>query len=313
MFLIVHKGNLNVKSLLYVEHGSCTDFCVRALNEGGSAFFFFFSWPCSDDFESSEFRDFCAACYRTHRLRPTLTVDGLFALFSVAAEARHTTYDALAAKMDAPYPSVAVLAAQISEGRGRRRGLRLLKRLPGSDRRQILLGTTKLGGAITRRFACAGSNQIDRTAVQNRLRDSLLPALSVAREHAPNLTLSTFCVLLFIAEHGADFGGKGQAANLISKSTGIVNLPKHFSILAGGNTEKPGLGLIKIEQHSLDRRIVLPRLTDKGVSVVASIAAALRSKEPAPMRFPKAEKLREADCPEDVKGFGKEDFDEKRI
>lgn len=286
---------------------------VLASNEGRSAFFFFFSWPCSDDFESSEFRDFCAACYRTHRLRPTLTVDGLFALLSVGAQAQPMTYDMLADKMNATYPSVAALAGQLSEGRGRRRGLMLLKRLPGSDRRQILLGATKLGFAIARRFACVGSDQVDGTTVQSRLTDSILPALSAARDQAPNLTLSTFCVLLFTAEHGADFGGKGQAANFISKSTGIVNLPKHFAILTDADAEEPGKGFIKIEQHSLDRRVVLPRLTDKGVSVVASIAAALRSKEPAPVRFPKSEKLREADCLEDVKRFGEEDFDIKEL
>lgn len=280
---------------------------------GGSAFFFFFTWACSDDFESPEFRDFCAACYRIHRLRPTLTVDGLFALLSVAADVRPTRYATLAATMGMPYHPIAALAAQLSEGRGRRRGLMLLKRLPGSDRRQLVLGTTKLGRAIARRFACIGASQIDETTVYSRLSDALLPALSVARNQAPNLSLSTFCVLLFIAEHAEDFGGKGQPANLISKRTGIVNLPKHFAILGNDASEKPGLGLIDLQRSALDRRVVLPKLTHHGLSTVASIAAALLSKDPAPLRFPKEEKLLEADRPEDVKKFSEDDFDIKGL
>ncbi len=213
--------------------------------------------------------------------------------------------------MDASYQTIAALVGQLSEGRGHRRGLRLLMRQPGSDRRQVTVGTTKLGGAIARRFAGASCSTKDRPAVQNRLIKAVLPALSVARDTAPGLNLSTLCVLLFIAEHGADFGGKGQPANIISKNTGIVNLPKHFAILGAVDAQNSGLGLVKIEQHSLDRRVVLPRLTDHGVSMMASIAAALRMKEPAPVRFPKAEKLLSATCPEDVKKFTEADFESR--
>lgn len=280
---------------------------------GGSAFFFFFSWACSDDFESREFRDFCAACYRIHRLRPTLSVDGIFAILTVAADVRPTRYETLVEAMGVPYASVAALAAQLSEGRGRRRGLMLLKRLPGSDRRQLVLGTTKLGRAVARRFAMIGADQIDQTRVHSRLRDALLPALSVARDQAPHLPLSTFCVLLCIAEHAKDFGGEGQPANLISKRTGIVNLPKHFAILANGTPGKPGLGLIELQKSARDRRVVLPKLTDHGVSTVALLAAALLSKDPSPVRFPKEEKLREANSPEDVERFGDDDFNVKGL
>lgn len=230
-------------------------------------------------------------------------------MLSVEAEAPATTYETLATKMDVSYTTIAALVGQLSEGRGHRRGLRLLKRQPGSDRRQVAVGTTKLGGAIARRFAGAGSSAMDGPTVQNQLIKAVLPALSVARDRAPSLNLSTLCVLLFIAEHGADFGGKGQPANFISKSTGIVNLPKHFAILGADDAHNSGLGLVKIEQHSLDRRVVLPRLTDQGASMMASIAAALRMKKPAPVRFPKAEKLLKAASPEDVKKFTESDFE----
>lgn len=274
----------------------------------GSAFFFFFFWPSSEDFESEEFRRFCEVCYRVRAFKPTVSVSGLHAVLSVAASFPDAVaYERFAMLTEQPYNSAAIQAAQLSEGRGKLTGLRLLRRVPGADRKQKLLLPSRTGRAVARVFC--GSHEVSDQDCAKYLLETIVPVFHMVRQQAPTLKLGTFCVLLAVAQNAERFGARGDPSGLIAEQLGLSNLPKHFEHLSSGSDKRPGLELVELQKHPHNRRITLPKLTGKGVQLVANIAAALQHKPPSAVRFPKEDKLREAPSPDDVKAFSDDDFD----
>lgn len=274
----------------------------------GVAFFFFFFWPSSEDFESEEFRRFCQVCYRVRAFKPTLTVSGLHAALSVAASYPHAVaYEQFASLTDQPYNSAAIQAAQLSDGRGKLAGLRLLRRVPGADRKQKLLLPSRTGRAVARVF-CNSPDVSDQDCAKY-LSETILPVFHMVRQQAPSIKLGTFCVLLSVTQNTERFGARGVPSGLIADQLGLSNLPKHFENLSSGSDKRPGLELVELHRHPHNRRIMLPEVTEKGLRLVANIAAALQHKAPSAVRFPKEEKLRDAPSPDDVKEFSDDDFD----
>lgn len=278
----------------------------RALQEG-FVFFFFFSWPASDDFESEEFRRFCSACYRVRAFKPNLTVNGLHAVLSVAASyPERVSYEYFTQATGQVYNSAAIQVAQLSEGHGRRVGLRLLRRVPGSDRKQKLLELSRTGRAVARLF-CDVSGCEDQDCAEY-LSATILPVFEVVRREAPGINLGTLCVLLAVTQNAERFGAWGDPSGIIAEKLGVSNLSKHFEHLSSGSEKRPGLGLVELQRHAQNRRIVLPKLTEKGLRLVANIAAALQHKPPSAVRFPKEDRLHAVPSPDDVQTLSDDDF-----
>lgn len=275
-------------------------------------FFFFFFWPSSDDFESEEFKRFCEVCYRVRAFKPTLTVNGLHAVLSVAASyPRPVLYEDFARSTGQAYNTAAIQAAQLSEGRGKLAGLRLLRRVPGADRKQKMLELSRTGKAIAQLFHGAPGCSDQECA--EYLSTTILPVLDLLRKEAPSLALGSFCVFLAVTQNAERFGARGDASGLIADQLGLSNLPKHFEHLASGSDKRPGLELVELQRHAQNRRIVLPKLTNKGLRLVANIAAGLQHKPPSLVRYPKEAKLRTAASPDDVRAFSDDDFDVDEI
>lgn len=279
----------------------------RALQEG-RVFFFFFFWPSSDDFESEEFKRFCSACYQVRAFKPKLTVNGLHAVLSVAAShPERVSYEAFTQATGQVYNAAAIQAAQLSEGHGKRIGLRLLRRVPGVDRKQKLLELSRTGRAVARLF-CGVSGRDDQDCAEY-LSETILPVFEVVRREVPGINHGTFCVLLAVAQNAERFGAWGDPSGIIAEKLGIANLSKHFEYLSSGSEQRPGLGLVELQRHAQNRRIVLPKLTERGIRLVANIAAALQHKPPSAVRFPKEDRLHAAPSPNDVQTFSDDDFD----
>tara|TARA_R110002012_G_scaffold278195_1_gene465754 strand:+ start:1056 stop:1949 length:894 start_codon:yes stop_codon:yes gene_type:complete len=271
---------------------------------GGFAFFFFFQGFTSPDFESAAFRRFCEVCYRVRRFKPTLTLSSLQAIITVAAEEEPVSYDRLAELCGVDYTTAAFHAAILSDGRGRRPGANLLIRepAPGHDRRAKNLVLARGGRAIANLFATVN---VETASSADFLKCSILPALRMALNAAPDLNLTTFSVLLFVAQNNVRFAHYGEPAATIADALGLTNLPRNLAKLA----EADGGCLLELMKNPNDRRITLPTLTQAGLSLVANIAAVLQDKEPDQVRQPKAESLRQAETPEDVRNFTQADFD----
>lgn len=235
-------------------------------------------------------------------------MSGLQAVLSVAASyPRAVTYERFADLTAQPYNSAAIQAAQLCDGRGNLTGLRLLRRVPGADRKQKLLLPSRTGRAVARVFC--GSPEVSDHDCATYLSKTILPVLQMVRQQAPTLKLGTFCVLLAVTQNAERFGAWGDPSGLIAEQLGLSNLPKHFEHLSSGSDKRPGLELVELQKHPHNRRITLPKLTTKGVQLVANIAAALQHKSPSAVRFPKEEKLRDAPSPNDVRAFSDDDFD----
>ncbi len=278
-----------------------------ALQEG-FVFFFFFFWPSSDDFESEEFKRFCSACYRVRAFKPNLTVNGLYAVLSVAASyPQRVSYEAFTQATGQVYNSAAIQAAQLSEGHGKRVGLRLLRRVAGADRKQKMLELSRTGRAVACLF-CDVSEYADQDCAEY-LSSTILPVFGMVRREAPSLTLGTFCVLLAVTQNLERFGAWGDPSGIIADKLGVSNLPKHFEHLGSGSEKRLGLGLVELQRHAQNRRIVLPKLTDNGLRLVANIAAGLQHKSPSLVRYPKEDKLRASPSPGDLQVFSDDDFD----
>lgn len=116
-------------------------------------------------------------------------------------------------------------------------------------------------------------------------------------------------MLLAITQNAERFGARGDPSGLIADQLRLSNLPKHFENLSSGSDKRPGLEFVELQRHPHNRRITLPKLTEKGLRLVANIAAALQHKPPSAVRFPKEEKLRDALSPDSVKEFSDDDFD----
>lgn len=280
---------------------------------GVHAFFFFFSVTGSPDFESDEFRLFCAACYRVRSFKPTLTMKSLQVLLTVAANAEPLSYEAVASAVGQSYQTTAIHAALLSDGRASQPGLGLLRRAPGRNRKEKRLILSRTGRAVARLFAATASGNApcigDTERVLCQLKARTLPALEFAVDGAPGINLAAFSVFLFIAQHGCRFGHHGDPASTIANALGASNLTKNLLRLAEGDPEHPGLGLIELRKTRHDRRLILPALTTRGLHLIAHIAATLMDKSPSPLRRPKAEKLQAASSPDEVAKFNDADFD----
>lgn len=235
-------------------------------------------------------------------------MDGLHAALSVAASYPHAVaYEQFAILTDQPYNSAAIQAAQLSDGRGELAGLRLLRRVPGADRKQKLLLLSRTGRAVARVFC--GSPDVSDQDCAKYLTETILPVFHMVRQQAPSIKLGTFCVLLAVTQNAERFGARGDPSGLIAVQLGLSNLPRHLEYLSSGSNKRPGLGLVELQKHPQNRRITLPKLTEKGLRLVANIAAALQHKPPSAVRFPKEEKLRDARSLDEVKEFSDDDFD----
>jgi hypothetical protein len=270
--------------------------------QGGSAFFFFFQGFTSPDFESDAFRRFCEVCYRVRRFRPTLTLSGLHAVISVAAEDGPVSYERLAELCGVDYKTAAIYAAVLSDGRGQQPGAKLLVRVPGHDRRAKNLVLSRAGRVVVSQFAAVTG---DKYSCLDSLKDAILPALRMTLKAASDINLTTFSVLLYVAQNNTRFAHYGEPAATIAQALNLTNLPRNLAKLAG----EDGGGLLELLKNPKNRHIVLPKLSQTGLSLVAKIAAVLQDKEPDQVRQPKAESLRKAETPEDVRNFTQADFD----
>lgn len=282
-----------------------------------AAFFFFFAAPTSPDFEEEAFRAFCAACFRLRAKKPTLTVAGLRALLVVAAAREPLTFEEFARRTRQGYNSAAIQGAQLAEGRGSMRGLRLLKRIPGKDRRQTLLVPSRLGAAVACLFCKIGQGSAsspkpdaESSAVADTYLDTaIIPALGLVTDKAPDLALGTFCVLLFSILNSQRFGHFGEPSSIISREIGISNLPKHLENLSDGSVARPGFGFIELRKYDHNRRIVHPVVTARGLKLLADFAAILRHKDPSPVLRPREDRLGAAASPQEVVNFSEDDFE----
>ena len=154
---------------------------------------------------------------------------------------------------------------------------------------------------------------ISEQKISDYLTQTVLPVFAMVRKEAPSLAIGTFCVLLATAQSAERFGARGDPSGIVAEKLGISNLPKHFEHLGNGSEIRPGLMLVELQRHAQNRRITLPKLTDKGLTLVANIAAGLRHQPPSLVRYPKEEKLREAKSPEEVADFSDDDFNFNKI
>lgn len=271
-------------------------------NRGVRVFFFFFTGFTSPDFESGPFQRFCKVCYRVRLLRPTLTLAGLHASLSVAAEDKPTSYERLAELCDIDYTTAAIYAAVLSDGRGHQPGADLLSRVPGADRRARALVLSQLGEEIAELFGTVPETNCARPYALHR---TILPALRMAMAVAPNINMTTFCVFLYATQHNERFAYYGDPAVTIAHALGITNLPRNLEKLS----VEHGVGLLELQKNPLDRRVTLPKLSTRGLELVANMAAKLREQVPSPVSSPKPQSLERASTPDDIKDFSQDDFD----
>ena len=122
---------------------------------------------------------------------------------------------------------------------------------------------------------------------------------------APDMNMTTFCVLLYVTQHNERFAYYGDPAAKIAQALDITNLPRNLEKLAVGN----GVGLLELLKSPRDRRVTLPKLSTRGLELTANIAARLREQKPSQVLHPKPESLERAPSPNDVKNFSQADFD----
>lgn len=127
----------------------------------------------------------------------------------------------------------------------------------------------------------------------------------MAMTAAPNINMTTFCVLLYVTQHNERFAYYGDPAAKIAQALDITNLPRNLEKLSVGN----GAGLLELLKSPRDRRVTLPKLSTRGLELTANIAATLREQKPSPVSRPKPESLERAPTPNDVKNFSQDDFD----
>ena len=142
----------------------------------------------------------------------------------------------------------------------------------------------------------------------------MLPALAIALQHLPGITLGTFAVLLKIAEDREKFAFGGQRVSEIARSLGISNLPRHLAVLGHAEADPADQGadqrrLVVLASNPQDARARCPRLTFAGIELLANIAAALCGGAPSEVRVPKDASLEAAGSPDEVSDFDASDYD----
>lgn len=244
------------------------------------------------------------------RFKPTLTLTGLQAVLEVVAQEQPIDYDEFSRLLGLDYHAATAQAGLLSDGRGNKPGLKLLKRVPGSNRQQKQLIPSRTGRAVASLFAAAPLGGLDDDPSIERLRQAVLPALRRIRREAPGLSLSTLCILLFITQNNDGFCYEGNPAKTIAETLQLTSLPRLLVQLSDEPSDMSGLGLIVLRKSTKDRRVTIPALSDAGASLMARLAADLRIKPPSPIRKPKAASLRNAASPAEVRTtFDDDDFD----
>lgn len=276
----------------------------------GAAFFFFFLAFSSPDYESQAFKTFCKACYRVRKFKPTLSLRGLQTVLTVAAAQKALTFSEVAALTGQSYSVTSIQLAILSDGRGKQPGLKLIRRVPGDDRRQKKVILTRAGAIMAGLFIPNPEGRRVSPDDLPILRLNVLPAVRLLHKEAPNITLGTLCVLLYIIQHNQRFGFEGVPSVTISQDIGISNLPRHLENLSTGRRSREGLGFVEmISGNAHDRRVVVPRPTDKARDLMANVAATLQQKKPSPVKIAKPDALKNAASPADVDNFNDDDFD----
>ncbi len=242
--------------------------------------------------------------------KPTLSLRGLQTVLTVASAREALTYNSVRDATRQTYSSTSIQLALLSDGRGKQPGMGLIRRVAGEDRRQKKVLITQSGAEIANIFLQKPEDATASVADLAEFRETILPALRQVLTVAPDITLGTFCVLLYLVQHNERFGLKGSASVTISNDLHISNLPRHLANLSTGSGSREGLGLIEmIADQENDRRVVVPAPSQKGLNLVANVAATLQRKKPAPVKTPKPERLAQDATMEDVAGFGDDDFD----
>ena len=271
----------------------------------------------SPDFQSREFLNFCRACYEVRRFKPSMTVGQLQTVLLVASSPRPMSFHEVADAVGLEYGAAAQHIAQIAEGKGKKPGQGLLKRIPGPDRRSKLVTISRTGKAVACCFALEEERQGARDFAEedrNRmlsehLRRSTLPALQAVVSFSSTLSLGSLCVLLYVAVNQQKIGLEGRPIYELAEELMISNLPRHLMLLGPGNLKRTGFSLLKFEPHLRDLRITLPDLSDKGLKLMVSLASGLLERPAAPLRRPKAEAIEALASPEEVDTLSDDDFE----
>lgn len=254
--------------------------------------------------------NFCKACYAVRKMKPTLSLRGLQTVLTVATSLDALTYNSVSDATNQSYSSTSIQLALLSDGRGKQAGMELIRRVPGEDRRQKKVLVTQSGAVIANLFLQNPEDYIASPEDMAHLRQTVLPALRQVLSIAPDITIGTFCVLLYIVQHNVRFGLEGSPSVTISNDLHISNLPRHLANLSTGTGSREGLGLIEmISDQGLDKRVVVPAPSDKGLKLVANVAATLQRKQPSPIKTPKPERLAHDALISDMDRLEDDDFD----
>jgi hypothetical protein len=243
-------------------------------------------------------------------IKPTLSLRGLQTVLTVATAQDALTYNSVSDATGQSYSSTSIQLALLSDGRGKQVGLDLIRRVPGEDRRQKKVLVTKGGAVIANHFLQNPENYTASPEDLAQLRQTVLPALRQVLSIAPDITLGTLCVLLYIVQHNVRFGLKGSPSVTISKVLRISNLPRHLTNLSTGTGSREGLGLVEmISGQGQDKRVVVPAPSGKGLKLVANVAATLQCKQPSPIKTPKPDRLAHDALIADMDSLEDDDFE----
>lgn len=288
----------------------CRDLIHNKRLPGGSAFFFFFTFPMSPSFGSEEFQRFCAACYAARRARPTLSVNALRTVLTVAQAGSAISYQELAKQLGHDAGATAHQVAALADGRSGRSGLELLERLPGDRASSRRVVCSADGAVLAGQFLFPTDEPLASPAAVARIRPRILPALETVLRRNPDLTLGSLCAFLYIAEHPEAFAYDGQPIKLITEAIGLHNLPKHLAVLEQGVDGDHQSRLIGFQVNDYDRRVRLPYLTGAGLALQCELIEVLTGQPIEPPRLPLPEALDGLNSPADVHLLGDDDFDD---
>lgn len=278
----------------------------------GCVFFFFFPAE-SPEYKDPLFRHFCEACAAARRAYPHVTVSACRTLLSVACgdEGEGLTYERVAQLAGLDYMQAAHHIELLSSGRRDKEGLQLLSRAKVGGGKVRCVRLTPKGEEFVRLFAPSQGAHPDFSRVTAELAKGPLPALRVAAEMLPKITLGSFTVLLHIGLKQREFGFDGLAAKVVADELGVSNLPRHVATLGRGKRGQEGYGLIDLIESPKDGRIKLPELTDEGHRVMHAVACAVLGREIDPPRKVKPEAFEQQDRPEDVRRIMDEEDPDK--
>ncbi len=207
--------------------------------------------------------------------------------------------------------------AQIAEGKGKKPGQRLLRRIPGHDNRSKLVVPSRTGDAVACCFAPSEdrekANELPeeerKLLLSDHLKRATIPATQVVASYLPVMSLGSFCVLLYVTNNLSKIAYEGQPTSELAEELGISNLPRHLMLLGPGNPKRKGLGLLGFEPNMKDLRVTLPNPSPTGLQLMMLTVSALLQRPAAELRMPKAEAIEALPSPEDIENLSDEDFE----